>query len=57
MLRDTYKFEATELQIKKSLQEILDTYSLQRIRLNKAYKEKFNIKSEGYPFIIIPIEQ
>lgn len=57
MLHGTYKFEATELQIKKSLQEILDSYSLQRIRLNKAYKEKFNIKSEGYPFIIIPIEQ
>ena len=57
MLHDTYKFEATELQIKKSLQEILDSYSLQRIRLNKAYKEKFDIKSEGYPFIIIPIEQ
>ena len=57
MLHDNYKFEATELQIKKSLQEILDSYSLQRIRLNKAYKEKFDIKSEGYPFIIIPIEQ
>lgn len=57
MLHDNYKFEATELQIKKSLQEILDSYSLQRIRLNKAYKEKFNIKSNGYPFIIIPIEQ
>lgn len=57
MLHDTYKFETTELQIKKSLQEILDSYSLKRIRLNKAYKEKFNIKSNGYPFIIIPIEQ
>lgn len=48
-----YKAEAIDTQIKRSLQEILDTYDLKRIRANKAIKEKYNVTSSGFPFIII----
>jgi len=33
----------TEVQIKKSLKEILDSYGLKRIRANKEIKEKFSM--------------
>ena len=39
-------------QWKKSIQEILDSYDLQRIRLNLQLKEKFRITDNGYPNII-----
>lgn len=39
-------------QWKKSIQEILDSYDLQRIRLNSVLKEKFRITDNGYPNII-----
>lgn len=41
-------------QIKKSLQEMLDTYGWQRLRLNNKLKENYNVVCEGYPFIIVP---
>lgn len=44
---------AVGYQWKKSIQEILDSYGLQRVKLNKELKEKFDIKSDGYPNIII----
>lgn len=42
-----------ETQIKKSLQEILDGYDLQRVRANKVLKQQYGIASDGYPFIIV----
>ena len=51
-LRDKYLYITTEVQIKKSLKEILDSYGLKRIRANKVIKEKFGMDGEGYPFII-----
>lgn len=53
ILGKKYNYMTTEVQIKKSLQEILTTYSLCRVRANKEYKEKYNIGGNGYPFIII----
>lgn len=40
-------------QWKKSIQEILDTYGLKRVRLNKELKTKYGIEGNGYPYIII----
>jgi len=49
----TSKKEA-ERQIKKSLQEILLSYDLQRIRCNKLIKNQYGIVNQnGYPFIIV----
>lgn len=42
-----------ESQIKKSLQEILEGYDLKRIRCTKEIKEKYNVDSKGYPYIIV----
>lgn len=53
ILSKKYNYVTTEVQIKKSLQEILTTYSLKRVRANKGYKDKYNISGDGYPFIII----
>lgn len=53
MLNSKYNHVTTEIQIKKSLQEILTSYGLKRVRANKGYKEKYNIDENGYPFIII----
>lgn len=44
-------------QWKKSIQEILDSYGLQRVKLNKELKEKYGIKSNGYPCIIVEAEE
>jgi hypothetical protein len=53
------KFTQEQLhkQIKKSLQEMLDTYNWKRVRLNKKLKKQLNIdpnKIKGFPFVIIP---
>jgi hypothetical protein len=40
-------------QLKKSLQEILLSYDLKRIRCNKEIKEQYNVDTEGYPFLIV----
>lgn len=53
LLGSKYQYQATEIQIKKSLQEILDSYGLQRVRANKELKEQYSIVGNGYPFIII----
>lgn len=52
-LRYTYGKTITEIQIKRSLQEMLDGYDLQRIRANKIIKEQYKVDSKGYPFIIV----
>ena len=43
----------TEIQIKRCLNEVMDSYGLKKIKVNKALKEQYKIKSEGYPYIII----
>jgi hypothetical protein len=53
LLGDKYKYQTTETQIKKSLQEILISYGLKRIRANKEIKEKYKIGGNGYPFVIV----
>lgn len=45
--------ESSQTQIKKSLQEMLDTYDLERVRVNKLIKEQYGIAGNGYPFIIV----
>lgn len=53
MLNDKHHHVTTEVQIKKSLQEILTSYGLKRVRANKDIKEKYNIEASGYPFVIV----
>lgn len=53
LLGDKYKYQTTEIQIKKSIQEILVSYDLKRIRANKDIKEQYKINGNGYPFIIV----
>lgn len=48
-----YKYEVTDTQIKRCLNEIMDTYGLRKIKTNKVLKGQFDIKSKGYPNIII----
>lgn len=53
ILGNQYRYEVTEMQIKRSLNEIMDSYGLKKIKANKVLKEQYNIKSDGYPNIII----
>lgn len=53
MLHEDYGKTQTQIQIKKSLQEMLDTYGLVRIRCNNKIKETYGVVSNGYPFIIV----
>ena len=46
-------YNVTDTQIKRSLNEIMDSYGLNKAKANKALKEQYNIKSDGYPNIII----
>lgn len=34
----------------------MDCYRLKKVKANKALKEQFDIKSDGYPYIIIEDE-
>lgn len=54
--RDVNLDGAIGRQWKKSIQEILDSYGLQRVKLNKELKEKYGIGGNGYPCIIIESE-
>lgn len=53
-LTKTYK---NNLQWKRSITEILDSYGWQKVKLNKVLKDKYGIVRKGYPFLIIPKEQ
>lgn len=53
ILGNQYRYEVTGTQIKRSLNEILLSYGLKKVKANKALKEQYNIKSDGYPNIII----
>ena len=46
MLGKRYSYKSTELQIKKSLREILLSYGLVRVKASKANKEKYNINND-----------
>ena len=54
--RDVNLNRAIGTQWKKSIQEILDSYGLKRVKLNKVLKEKYGIEGNGYPCIIIESE-
>ena len=53
ILGNKYRYEVTETQIKRSLNEIMDLYGLKKVKANKELKEQYHIKSDGYPNIII----
>lgn len=53
ILGNKYRYVVTETQIKRSLNEIMDSYGLKKVKANKILKEQYNINSEGYPNIII----
>ena len=53
ILGNRYRYEVTETQIKRCLNEIMDSYGLKKVKANKLLKEQYNIKSDGYPNIII----
>lgn len=56
ILGNEYRYEVTETQIKRCLNEIMDCYGLKKVKANKVLKEQFDIKSDGYPYIIIEDE-
>jgi hypothetical protein len=47
------KKEEKKTKLKRCLQEILENHNLKRVKANKELKQKYNIKSKGYPFVII----
>lgn len=53
ILGNQYRYEVTETQIKRCLNEIMDSYGLKKVKANKVLKEQYDIKSDGYPNIII----
>lgn len=46
MLGDKYSYDQTEVQIKKSLQEIMLSYGLVRVKASKANKQKYGITDD-----------
>ena len=57
LLARDYNCDSTKRQLAISMQEILNTYSLKRVRLNKELKEKLSFESNGYPFVILRKEE
>lgn len=53
ILGKQYRYEVTEIQIKRCLNEITDLYGLKKVKSSKVLKEKFAIQADGYPNIII----
>jgi len=47
------RYSATFSQWKRSIQEILTTYGLIKVKLNNKLKEEYNISCKGYPSIIV----
>lgn len=48
-----YRYEVTEIQIKRCLNEIMDLYGLKKVKVNKLLKTQLGINSDGYPNVII----
>ena len=54
VLQEKYNKTFAHTQLKRSLQEILDNYDLQRVRANKQIKEDLGItNNNGYPFLLL----
>lgn len=53
ILGNQYKYEVTEIQIKRCLNEIMDLYGLKKVKANKLLKDQLGINSDGYLNIII----
>jgi hypothetical protein len=53
LLGSRYRFCVTETQIKRSINEIMDSYGLKKVKANKMLKAQFHVESDGYPNIII----
>lgn len=56
ILGKTHGRNITDIQLKRSLADIMNCYGLKKIRATKALKEKYSIQSKGYPAIIIADE-
>lgn len=56
ILGKTYGKNITDIQLKRSLTDILNCYQLKKMRATKVLKIKFSIVSKGYPSIIVPDE-
>ena len=54
--RDVNTKGAVGVQWKRSIQEILNSCGLKRVKLNKVLKEQYGIECGGYPYIIIADE-
>lgn len=52
-LKHKYGKTLTQIQLKRSLQQILENYNLKRVRANKKLKEQYGITTKGYPFLIL----
>ena len=52
-LKHKYGKTLTQIQLKRSLQEILESYDLKRVKANKKLKEQYGVTTKGYPFLII----
>jgi len=51
--RDIFTSQAEYSQWKRSIQEVLDSYGLMKVRLNKDIKEKYGVTCDGYPSIVV----
>ncbi|PAB61002.1 hypothetical protein [Anaeromicrobium sediminis] len=56
ILRRKYGKENISVQIKKSIKQIFEEYSLKKLRTNKIIKEHYGITDKGYPLIIVKNE-
>jgi len=52
LLEESYSRKITELQIKRCLPDILQSYDLIRKKATKQLKIQFNIESKGFPYVI-----
>lgn len=46
-------YKMADIQMKRSINEILDSYGLKKIRANNTLKKRYGINSNGYPLIIV----
>lgn len=51
--RDIKKNKRNELQWRKSISDVLNSYGWKKVKLNKQLKEQFGITVKGYPFLIV----
>lgn len=56
-LQKYHKPDAIKLQLKRCLQDVLNTYLLKRVQCNKQLKEQYEVDGKGFPLIMIRDEQ